>query len=288
MTATVQTSTTASMDGNDPPYRAWWVLWETALAAAGMIQTADTGQADSATLNNPGVANTFLYQVWKWNDGTEDVYVKVELGTGSAYTRPSMRLTFGTGTDGAGTITGRLGPSAPTTGSGSTWSTAGTSTLSVCATVGAFVAFFDCGSGGTQNDCWMVWQRRQDQATGDSLGTSDVVVCPARPTAISIQIASYTSGTTLYATASITDSIIAPMWSQSGFGSKDGANIRLYRPWTAWSGSYEHADAILAYRQGEITTGNTFDVETWDGRVLAYRATGELCAGYLCAATLHE
>lgn len=60
MGATVQTGTMSMAD--DAAYRALWVLFETALDAAGLTQTADTGQADSATVTKPVASLTYKFQ----------------------------------------------------------------------------------------------------------------------------------------------------------------------------------------------------------------------------------
>lgn len=81
------------------------------LAACGLTQTADTGQIDPTTVARPAVATPAGYQMWRFNDAlqaTRPVFVKVEYGVGGATDRPALWVTVGTGTNGAGTLTGQV------------------------------------------------------------------------------------------------------------------------------------------------------------------------------------
>ncbi len=94
---------------NDADFRAWGVLYSAALAACGLVQTADTGQIDWVTVTRPGTNTAAGYQIWRFNDtlqGAAPVYIKFEFGTGASATRPMVWITLGTGSDGAGNITG--------------------------------------------------------------------------------------------------------------------------------------------------------------------------------------
>lgn len=84
-----------------------------ALAASGLVQTADTGQINPATVNAAGATGTSQgYEIWRFADGeqaTAPIFFKVEYGSGaSSITRPSMWITMGSGSNGAGTLTGQL------------------------------------------------------------------------------------------------------------------------------------------------------------------------------------
>lgn len=88
----------------DAKYRVAYAEIQTMFAAAGLIQTADTGQVNLTTAN----ANVGGYQIWKINDSlatTYPIFVKINLffQYSSYYT---MQITVGTGSDGAGNISG--------------------------------------------------------------------------------------------------------------------------------------------------------------------------------------
>lgn len=95
-------------------YRKWVQFVHDAFLAMGWVKTADTGQADPATIALPGTAaNTYTgFEIFRMNDvlqATAPVFVKVEYGRGGATVNAaSVAVTVGRGTDGAGVIIGVL------------------------------------------------------------------------------------------------------------------------------------------------------------------------------------
>lgn len=86
-----------------------------ALAAVGLVQTADTGQINISTIPTTGTQDFSLgYEIWRFNDAlqsTAPVFIKVEYGTranvgGGAWVAPALFLSTGQGTNGAGGLTG--------------------------------------------------------------------------------------------------------------------------------------------------------------------------------------
>lgn len=96
----------------DAELRSWGSAVSAQLAACGLVQTADTGQINWATVTKPAAGATPAgYEIWRFNDAlqaTKPVFIKVEYGTGGAATFCAMWLTVGTGTNGAGTLSGQL------------------------------------------------------------------------------------------------------------------------------------------------------------------------------------
>ena len=88
------------------------------LAAGGWIQTADTGQtANGSFAAQTGIGAISGYQIWRMNDtlqSTYPVFIKLEYGCASSYASSyygtGIWLTIGTGSNGAGTITGIILP----------------------------------------------------------------------------------------------------------------------------------------------------------------------------------
>jgi hypothetical protein len=76
----------------------------------GFVQTADTGQANLATISAPtGYNESTGFQIYRTNDGLTAVYVKVEFGSSqSGPTNPAIWFTVGTATNGAGVIAGSV------------------------------------------------------------------------------------------------------------------------------------------------------------------------------------
>lgn len=87
-------------------FRAWGSELSTQLAAVGLVQTADTGQINWATVTyttSNGVAQG--YEIWRFVDST--LFLKIEYGTGpSGAGFPGLWITVGTGSNGTGTLTG--------------------------------------------------------------------------------------------------------------------------------------------------------------------------------------
>lgn len=93
-------------------FQAWVTGIHNALAAVGMIQTADTGQINPATVALPAAGAVAGYEIWRFNDtlqATVPVFFKIEYGGGNPVDRPSLYLTVGSGSNGAGTLTGQVG-----------------------------------------------------------------------------------------------------------------------------------------------------------------------------------
>jgi hypothetical protein len=95
-------------NSTDAHFRSWGSALSAAWAGLGFVQTADTGQVNWTTVTHPTLANTFQgYEVWKANDALQStcpIFFKVEYGSSSTTNNPSIRVTLGTGSDGAGTI----------------------------------------------------------------------------------------------------------------------------------------------------------------------------------------
>lgn len=104
---------------NDADMRTWGAAIHAQLLAAGLTVASDTGQIDHTTSVRPGISSfnskaggTNGYEIWRFSDtlqATVPVFIKVEYGIGAAADRPNLAFTVGTGTDGAGTITGQVG-----------------------------------------------------------------------------------------------------------------------------------------------------------------------------------
>lgn len=107
------TATPANWDvTTDANFRAWGSYISARMAAVGLIQTADTGQVNWTTVLRPTVINTYMgYEIWRLADtlqSTFPVYYKIQYGAGPIATQPSIRVQFGSGSDGVGNLTGNL------------------------------------------------------------------------------------------------------------------------------------------------------------------------------------
>jgi hypothetical protein len=97
---------------DDATFRTWGGGISAQLAAVGLVQAADTGQINWATVARPAANGFAGYEIWRFSDSlqaTFPVFIKLEYGTGSLADRPSLRVQTGSGTNGAGTLTGQVG-----------------------------------------------------------------------------------------------------------------------------------------------------------------------------------
>jgi hypothetical protein len=96
----------------DAMFRLWGASVGPALSAIGLVQTSDTGQINWTTVLAPITTNQYRgYEIWRLNDslqGSAPVFFKIEYGSSSAAASPSLRITVGKGSDGAGTITNQI------------------------------------------------------------------------------------------------------------------------------------------------------------------------------------
>lgn len=100
-------------NNSDAEFRSWVQFISNALQTGGVIKTADTGQINTATVLAPTVLTTSQgYEIRRFSDAlqsTKPVFIKIEYGANSnTVTNPVFWLTVGTGSDGAGNITGTL------------------------------------------------------------------------------------------------------------------------------------------------------------------------------------
>ncbi len=99
-------------NASDALFRVWGLMISTQLAAAGLVDCADTGSVNWTTVTAPAGANTAAgFEVWRFADAlqsTKPVFIKIEYGSGVATANPGLWITIGSGTDGSGNLSGAL------------------------------------------------------------------------------------------------------------------------------------------------------------------------------------
>jgi hypothetical protein len=86
-------------------FKAWGSAISGWFATAGWTQSSDTGQVNWSTISTVPGANTYVYEIWQPNDGLTTFYAKVEYGNVNVANAPGLRLSLGSNTNGAGTLT---------------------------------------------------------------------------------------------------------------------------------------------------------------------------------------
>lgn len=116
---TTSTWSTPMDSTTDAGFRTYISEIITKFAAAGLVQTADTGQIDTSTVVRPAANTSAGYTIWRFADST--IYFKLEFGSSNGSTSsPQFWLTVGTGSNGSGTIAGQTTTRARLRGLGNT------------------------------------------------------------------------------------------------------------------------------------------------------------------------
>ena len=91
--------------------------WASAISAflqtsgSGLSQTTDTGQVNWGSIASVPTAGNYVYEIYKNTDALTNFYFKIEYGTGSSSgPNARIRVSIGTGTNGAGVLTGFIVP----------------------------------------------------------------------------------------------------------------------------------------------------------------------------------
>lgn len=88
-------------------FKQWAQIISNFFTTAGWLQSTDTGQVNWSTIATVPTGGNYVYEIWEPNDGLTNFFLKIEYGTNASSTNgPQLRLSVGTGTNGAGTLTG--------------------------------------------------------------------------------------------------------------------------------------------------------------------------------------
>ena len=108
-TRTLATSNTT----DDATFRAWGKSISDCVKAAALTAHTDTAQIDWTTVTRPAVSTYAGYEIFKLTTDTQNstlgCYIKLEYGQGATLGYAALRIQVGTGTNGAGTLTGQTG-----------------------------------------------------------------------------------------------------------------------------------------------------------------------------------
>jgi len=126
-------------------FRAWGSEFNTNLAATGLVQTADTGQINWTTVAYNATINTVQgYEIWRLADSS--LYFRIEYGTALVATSPGIWLQVGTGSDGAGILTGQTSTRYNVAAPVAPISTVVSYTTYMCVTASALAVYWKAGS----------------------------------------------------------------------------------------------------------------------------------------------
>ncbi len=258
----------------DAAFRAWGLGCSTALQACGLVLTADTGQINWATVTRPTTASAKAgYEIYKFADSlqaTKPVFIRVDYGSGAQASgqNANVWLTTGTGSNGAGVITGPGLTSTQLNTDGNTVSNNASPCQFTHSTAnGYLLANFGIatrGSAGALNDVscagLFILERTKDATdtpTGDGL---NIVYCQnqALGTTAWRQVAvNFNTGTLVGTGPLVSNSLmcIAPLQTAQTLSTSSVA--ALYKQYT-WIGSLFYANGCLGYFNTDQANGATF------------------------------
>lgn len=155
---------------SDATFRLFGSTISAALAAVGLIRTADTGTINWTTVTRATTpVNTSAgFEIYRFSDtlqATKPVFIKIEYGYGNTTNAACIWVTVGTGTDGAGNLTGQIGTRTQL----QQYSGPGGASLRVSGSTNRFVL----ATNNTGNACWQmmsVERSRADDGTESNEG----------------------------------------------------------------------------------------------------------------------
>ncbi len=246
-----------------------------ALVAGGWAQTSDTGQVSWASFDGVPAANVVLaFEVWRMNDAlasTAPVFIKLEYGITTSYTTPLVWLTIGTGSDGAGNITGVIFPATPLS------RTSDGGYVIVPSYVCGGPSWLACSlwpSHGGYAMCFVI-ERTKDAVGADtdqgvmfatcSVGNVSAYICAQRAYFTGVPTTLFTKWNVL------TPPGISGAWSP---------DINVY-PVRCWDpGETLPFTGIVACIATDFAAGSTVNITCWDGVVRGYVAGEHVTVGF--------
>ena len=218
---------------SDVFFREWGSELSAKLTAAGLVQTADTGQINWITVVRGASPSDSGYEIYKLNDAlvtSAPVFFRIDYGTGTSGTSsPRIRITVGTSTDGAGVLGGTALSAANLIGNYNGTMTSDTARVSyLCVTEGFFGLNHKINPGSGGEGCFLF--SRTVNSSGVPTVTGSLVIWGAGQTEFqSFRYAATAAAYTLRASPTLAEVCLFPNTPTS---SLVGANNQAYLVWT--------------------------------------------------------
>jgi hypothetical protein len=249
-------TTTVPRSNSNAEFQAWGSQISYAIANCGIVKESDANvgtQINWGTVAAPNASNQSRgYEIYKFNDAaqaTTPIYFKIEYGSGGSNTTPAIWLTWGSGANGSGNVTGN------TTTRQQIISTAGgTARASYYAGANNRLIFSFC-AGGTVQEHMLVGMERTLDSNG-AVTTDGLAIIMAYTTN---KFQALWTPTTANVTAwESTYAILTPSSTQNTglYRGLPGEFLTWY-PWYVNQGAkwYPYQTIVVAYFNGEMTTG---------------------------------
>lgn len=245
---------------SDATFREWGLEFATMLAAVGLVQTADTGQINWATVTRPGISTNAGYEIWRFDDslqGTAPIYIRIDYGTHANANGPRMQFTVGTGSNGSGTITGTALSTARQVGSSATQNTDTARQSYMCAVDGFFGVMWKVGS---SSDAAFFVCRTCD-STGAPTATGSMIHWGATTASGSTarQSMRYAATAAAFTATTTLGEQSLGINPQNPAASSVGADIQVFLGWTI-TPRVEPLFGVCGVIPSELVPGGTFSV----------------------------
>lgn len=156
-------------------FKQWAQAISTAFSTFGWLQSSDTGQVNWSSLAAVPGSGAYVYDIWQPNDGLTNFFLKVEYGNVTA-NAPNVRVSVGTSTNGAGTLTGNIVGPLSVSGNGSpSGSTTATYECNFSGAAGRFAAML-WRNGPLSTACQQLFAVERSLNTGGSYTGSYVTL----------------------------------------------------------------------------------------------------------------
>lgn len=245
----------------DADFQAWCQGIAAQLVIAGMVKTTDTGQINNATVVKPSSTNTASgYEIYKLSDAmqaTNPYFVKIEYGSGSVVSTPALWMTAGTGTNGAGTITGPTCARVQETPN--SVKTAGATLPSYVSGDGSrFLLANNCDSANAAFVLILSLDRLRD-GTGTTTTDGVLFFCCSLQTAATIQtIINGTANTAIAGAGCVAGPTASTTSTRLGAGlSVVGSNV-IVMPFIVAAGQMRYSMNFVVFNNNDITGNATF------------------------------
>jgi hypothetical protein len=272
---------------NDAGFQTWATELYDEVIAAGMVQTPDTGQLATPVVASLPATNTAAgYWMLRMNDsqqGSLPLFVKMEPGTASTAGRPSLWVTVGTGTDGAGNLTGIVSSRNIAFANAALTSTVTNYPSYICCTEGAFWFAFKIGSSANTARTFVL--ARSSGANG--LPNAEGATC------YWLTNTANANSNTVEALSAITNQVYSGTMLQcapTGLAvpsSVVGGKAQTYKTYTAFPRMRPNPFIVTCLSQSEIPQFDQFPAKPVGGLERNYLALGTTGAGPGQAAGSH-
>lgn len=265
---------------SDANFRTWGSTTSDLWQDVGLTKTADTGQIDWTSVVRGATADTFLgYEIFTLDTDTQHatfpLYIRVDYGVGSgAVDRAKLGIQIGSGTNGAGTLTGVLGTQRIFTASA-----ADTTTRDNYCSAGdgyfAWAGGWEAASNTTsqlRNTIFIIERLRDNTGdpTADGVYTFFAGIEATFGTRGYTQITRSTDTITAYSSGAGNIRIGSYVPNQSG---SFGSDLYLFTHHPADRALYNPCLSNLFYYHSDFTAGVDFDIDMY-GTAQTYKPLG--------------